>query len=259
MKCKICGNNNEKIFTAVVLNKYNVSYYYCSNCGFLQTEEPYWFSEAYKSPINIYDTGYLQRNINLSKIVSFVLYFLFDKSGKFVDFGGGYGIFVRLMRDIGFDFYLYEPYTENLFARGFECKNDMEVEALTAFEVFEHLPNPKDELEKMLSISKNIIFTTELLPNPIPRPNEWWYYGLEHGQHVSFYSEETLQYIAKQYELYYVHSECLHLFTEKRDISKFKLRVISKLGKYLNFWVKNHMRSKTFEDMNFLKVNKSKL
>ncbi len=48
----------------------------------------------------------------------------------------------------------------------------------------------------MLKISRNILFTTTLLPSPMPQPGTWWYYGLEHGQHISFYSLETLQSIA---------------------------------------------------------------
>ncbi len=38
----------------------------------------------------------------------------------FLDYAGGYGVFTRLMRDIGFDFYWHDPYTQNLFANGFE-------------------------------------------------------------------------------------------------------------------------------------------
>lgn len=52
MTCKICGKENKFIFKAKILKKYDVSYFHCENCGFLQTEEPHWLSEAYKSPIN---------------------------------------------------------------------------------------------------------------------------------------------------------------------------------------------------------------
>ena len=71
MKCKICTQTTKQIFTAKILNKYDIKYYHCEYCGFLQTEEPYWLDEAYKDPITLTDTGYLQRNILLSKKLQF--------------------------------------------------------------------------------------------------------------------------------------------------------------------------------------------
>ena len=111
----------------------------------------------------------------------------------FLDYAGGYGVFTRLMRDIGFDFYWHDPYTQNLFANGFEddLKSNSKFELLTAFEVFEHLVNPKEELEKMLRFSDTIVFSTELMPQEIPDPEEWWYYGFNHGQHISFYTRKN--------------------------------------------------------------------
>ena len=70
--------------------------------------------------MNIEDTGIIKRNILLAKRTSAILFFLFNKKESFLDYGGGYGLFVRLMRDGGFNFYWNDPFTENLFARGFE-------------------------------------------------------------------------------------------------------------------------------------------
>jgi hypothetical protein len=193
MKCNICSQENNEIFKSTILKNYNISYFYCSNCGFMQTEEPYWLNEAYKDSINISDTGYVARNISLSKKITVLLSLFFDKKTKFLDYAGGYGLFVRLMRDIGFDFYWNDKYTQNIFARGFEGSLSDNYEAITTFESFEHFVEPIKEIENMLSISKNIIFTTELLPDPIPYPDEWWYYGLDHGQHISFYGKDTLK------------------------------------------------------------------
>ena len=50
-KCKICDSNSHYFATAKVLQKYNVDYFQCSNCGFVQTEEPYWLDEAYSEAI----------------------------------------------------------------------------------------------------------------------------------------------------------------------------------------------------------------
>ncbi|RPI02481.1 MAG: glycosyl transferase group 1, partial [Ignavibacteriae bacterium] len=120
MNCKICGRTSSKIFRRIILNKYDVDYFQCSSCEFIQTEEPYWLEEAYRHSITTEDTGIVKRNILLAKRTSAVLFFWFHSYGQFLDYGGGYGLFVRLMRDAGFNFFWNDPFTENLFARGFE-------------------------------------------------------------------------------------------------------------------------------------------
>jgi len=255
MKCKICSNETYNIFSTKILNKYNIKYYYCDYCGFLQTEEPYWLKEAYNNSISITDTGIISRNITSSKITAVVLYFLFKKFNNFLDFGGGYGIFTRLMRDIGFDFYWYDPHSINLLARGFETKSkNYKYELVTAFEVFEHFAEPIKEIERMLQFSNNILFSAELLPSTLPKPGEWWYYALESGQHISFYSYRTLKYIAQKYNMNLCsNSRNYHLFTKNRKIYNKLFNLLLKFQRFgLFFYIKKKMKSLTVDDMNFL-------
>ncbi|MGJ0342972.1 class I SAM-dependent methyltransferase [Aliarcobacter cryaerophilus] len=255
MTCKICNQETKQIFKAKILNKHEIYYFYCEHCGFLQTEEPYWLDEAYGESINVSDTGYMQRNINISQKLTILLALFFDKKAKFLDYAGGYGVFVRMMRDIGFDFYWDDKYTTNLFARGFEYNNLDKYEAVTTFESFEHFVNPMVEIENLLKVSKNIIFSTELLPNLIPKPEDWWYYGLDHGQHISFYSIRTLEFIAKKYNLNYINLSGLHMLSEKK-ISNLQLKIL-KLSKFgLHKLLKKQLKSKTWED--YLKMSEKK-
>lgn len=249
MYCNICKEKTKRIFKALILDQYDVSYYYCPNCEFLHTEEPYWMEDAYKNPINTSDTGMLSRNINLSRKTAVLLYFIFDKGIKCVDYAGGYGIFTRLMRDIGFDFYWYDLYTQNLFAKGYDYTKDIEdVGFITSFESFEHLVDPIRGLEEMLKISTNIFFSTELLPQPIPAPKDWWYYGLSHGQHISFYSYRTLKQIAEKFGLNLCSNKRnLHMLTQKKINNKlFKFLLQSSFG---TFWlVRRNMEGKASVD-----------
>lgn len=226
MHCKICHTLIIKKFSATLLKKYEVSYYQCPKCQFLQTEEPYWLEEAYSQSINTSDTGYMARNLFFSKKLTVLLFQLFKNRGKFLDYAGGYGVFVRLMRDNGFDFYWQDKYTQNLFAQGFEWRGQQPINAVTTFESFEHFVEPLVELENLLSISKTIIFSTELYPSSRPKPEDWWYFGLEHGQHISFYSLATFEYLAKTYQLNYHHDGSLHILTDKK-LSTFQLKSMS--------------------------------
>jgi hypothetical protein len=223
-------------------------------CGFVHTGNPVWLEEAYKEPINLVDTGLLSRNIAFANIVTPLLFFSYDPHAPYLDYAGGYGIFTRLMRDTGFDFYWFDPFTKNLLAKGFEYDGAIKnVEAVTSFETFEHFQDPLTEIEKMLAISKTIFFSTELLPAPIPHPGEWWYYGFEHGQHVSFYSARTLSFIAEKYRLRYYSFGPIHLFTQK-DLPYRLLRLLLRYNNYgVSRYVKKKLKSKTMEDFSFLK------
>ena len=168
----------------------------------------------------------LGRNLQMTDVTKRLLLMCFPVTGKFIDYGGGYGIFVRLMRDQGFDFYRHDPLCENLFADGFEARADQEYDLLTAWEVFEHLVDPLAEIEKMLNYSDNIFFSTILLPPSLKPLGQWWYYGLEHGQHVSFYTRETLRFISKKHNLKLHHSSnSVHLLGRKQ-IHPIKIRIV---------------------------------
>jgi hypothetical protein len=255
LKCKICGSLSHNFGRSRVLNKYNVDYYQCSQCGFVFTEEPYWLEEAYDSAINESDIGLISRNLSLSKLTKAMILFLFNQQSKFLDYGGGYGVFVRLMRDMGFDFYRYDQYCENLFAKSFDVdiqNNSERFEILTAYELFEHLVNPLDEIDKMLKLSNSIIFSTELLPLDNPRPNEWWYYGLDHGQHTSIYTFSSLKYIADKFDInVYTNGRSIHLLTRNKiNPLLFKLLSRGKVSGLINVLCKREgLRQQDYQDV----------
>lgn len=231
MICNVCSSPSSQLARALVLRKYEVEYYICDSCNFIQTEPPYWLAEAYSESISKNDIGLLGRNISLTDRTAAVICFFFNPNSRFLDYGGGNGMFVRLMRDKGYDFYWRDKYTSNMFATGFEAKSEGEFELTTCFEVFEHLPKPIEEIEQMLSFSKNILFTTSLVPNDIPLPDQWWYYSLETGQHISLYSKKSLFAIARRFNLnLYSDGISLHLLTPKKlatEVSK-----ILRAGRY---------------------------
>ncbi len=218
MNCKICDSKTNQIFKAKVLLKYDVAYYQCNQCEFIQTENPYWLNEAYQNAISNLDLGLIYRNLNNEKIVSKFINKTLNPSSKFIDYGGGYGMFVRIMRDKGFDYYRQDYYCENLFAKFFDVTDlpeNTKFELLSAFEVFEHIENPKLEIEKMLKFSDTIIFSTEIQPHSNPNTNNWWYFIPETGQHISLYSKKSLEVLAKSMGLNYYGTTTIHVFSKK--------------------------------------------
>ena len=250
MKCKICNNTSEMIDKGKILNKYNINYYQCTSCGFVQTEEPYWLDESYSEAISLSDTGIMARNLIFSNLATIIISMLLDKNGEFLDYGGGYGILTRLMRDNGYNFFWYDKYTKNLLAKGFEGElSNKRYDAVTSFENFEHFEDPLSDIEKIFSISDFVLFSTDLVTVPAPTTEKWWYYCLEHGQHVSLYSRQSLEYVASKYKYNFLSNGLnTHIFS-KQPINKnifFLTKMITKLG-LKKFFVKE---SKINSDMN---------
>lgn len=222
--CNICGSSTSKVFDAMVLEKYKTDYFQCENCGFIQTDKPHWLKEAYVSAITSIDVGLIYRNLDFSNIVPPVLDLFSSEEDAYIDYGGGYGMFVRILRDKGYDFYLHDMYAENLFAKHFELKDyngKSKFAALTAFEVFEHLEDPIEELDKMFKLSDTIIFSTDLQPETtFKRPDDWWYFVPETGQHISFYTTRSLEFLSQKFNCkLYSNKYNLHMFT-KQHLSK---------------------------------------
>lgn len=250
MKCKVCSSTTEFFAGARILGRHEVSYHRCAGCGFVRTEEPFWLEDAYADAITGSDVGLVRRNLRLAKTAAAVISTFFDSKGRFLDYGGGYGLLVRLLRDAGLDFHHLDRHCENIFARGFEARPEEGggYELLTAFELFEHLPDPAAELGSMLNLSRNILFTTTLLPDPPPPPDAWWYYGLEHGQHVSFYTLKSLQRLAERFSLHlYSDGATRHLLTERR-IPPLLFRAVSRYRVALLLEMLNRRRPLTDDD-----------
>ena len=67
--CRLCGATAAKTHSATILGKYVIAYFLCPTCDLLQTEPPYWLTEAYQDSISTLDTGLLHRNLTVSKRV----------------------------------------------------------------------------------------------------------------------------------------------------------------------------------------------
>ena len=245
--CRACGSSIARSSFQGRLRGLEINFYECTQCAYVQTQQPTWLDEAYAEPINASDTGILTRQQSNLKLVVATLALLGSRQGRVVDCAGGYGILVRMLRDVGVDAYWSDPYATNLLAKGFEFKGGT-AELVTAFEAFEHFINPSQELERLCAIAPNILLTTTLIPSPTPSADDWWYYGLEHGQHIGFFRVSTLKYLAKRHGLSLLtdgHSN--HLLSSKR-FSKSRWALLRRIAKLNLGLLTQGLRSKTLAD-----------
>lgn len=255
MRCIICHDDySEQIFCHTVLEKYEVAYYKCKCCGAVFTEQPFWLEEAYgeESGIADIDTGIMLRNIGYSKILNAVLSDFFPNIERALDYGGGHGIFTRLMRDLGWNYFWEDKYCNNIFARMFEWSGQ-KVEFLSAFEVCEHLVDPIETFKNWFSIAENVLISTQVVSAYEKEGMNWWYFSFESGQHIVFYDINTLEYIAKLF-----HKNCiqvnnnLFLFSSKFISSKKMKRCISQRN-INKAYLQSSKNSKVISDMQYIK------
>ena len=251
--CPICSSISRESFAATVLQKYEAAFYCCPTCGFLWVQEPHWQEEAYSSAIASTDTGLVSRNIAIAAKLAAMLYFLMDErgSGRYVDVAGGYGMLTRLMRDYGFDFYWADKYCQNLMARGFEYIPEMgKCTAVTAIEVLEHVEDPVGFVDDALKYGQadTLIFTTELYEGNPPLPDQWWYYSMETGQHVSFFQRRTLDTLAGRLGLHLTTNGWLHIVSRKKFNEQLFKICSGRLSNLTTRWVRKQLAGKMIRD-----------
>jgi len=212
--CRVCGGDSTFAFAQKVIGR-DVSYFDCGHCGYVQTETPYWLEEAYADPIDELDTGIMWRNQQNALRVVCTLASVCRIRGRVLDHAGGYGILVRLLRDAGVEAHWDDKYCNNLLSRGFEA-DDKDYDLVTAFEVFEHLAHPVQELETMLARAPLALISTDLITTKETPAPDWWYYGAEHGQHIGFCRLRTLGHIAHRLGCHFrSDGRTVHLFSRK--------------------------------------------
>jgi hypothetical protein len=177
--------------------KYDVGYFRCVKCGSLQTEEPYWLAEAYSADVPEEDAAYLSRNLEVARHAKLMLHlFGVPKSATVVDFGGGLGIVARLLAESGWTTFVHDKFTASPFP-GIKWTEGRKADFLLASEVFEHLPNPAQDLEEVFGLQPRFLYarTTRYRHEG----SDWFYLAPETGQHVFFFTDEAMRMLASRY------------------------------------------------------------
>lgn len=254
----LSGHESEYIFESIVLGKYKARYAYDRETGFIFVVDPHWIEEAYSSAIAITDTGLLARNISNVECVSRIIRSSQNSFTRGVDLGGGYGLFVRGMRDAGFEFFWSDKYSQNLVARGFEAIPGQYSTAV-AFEVLEHLQDPISFLKENLKrFQFDTCFFSATCFSESKIPDEhWWYWAFETGQHVSFFSERALEWIASKIgmRLWRIDSEiyALSRFSWTPPTDMLAIKIVKWLKAKFPFRTCYRRHSLTFDDHNYLR------
>jgi SAM-dependent methyltransferase len=198
---KACGEA-----TGTFLPRTGIPIYYalCANCGFCFAPEIHgWSLEEFSQ--RIYNDEYVsvdpdyvevRPRANAKELVS--LFGHASRSIRHLDYGGGDGTLARLLREAGWNSTSYDPYVN----RDQAPEQLGQFDLVTAFEVFEHVPDPRAlmaHLRALLAPGGLVLFST-LLSDGQVQPNQrlnWWYAAPRNG-HISLFSQKSLVALATE-------------------------------------------------------------
>lgn len=198
MTCPNCGAaSTRKIRNiSVTTQQVRADLTHCNSCDYLYLANPSWLDIAYQDEF-YGDTGYVERNIDLAR-KSLILF----RSWKAIshqkslpiacDLGAGLGMYARMMRDNGYQFYGSDEYAGMPLIKPFTSPDSTDHSIKTAFEVVEHLPSLPCFLEQNIDGVDLFLFSTQLRRTGEIPNDDWWYYAFANGQHISFHSPRSL-------------------------------------------------------------------
>jgi SAM-dependent methyltransferase len=120
------------------------------------------------------------------------------KQIRHLDYGGGTGLLSATLRDAGWNSNSYDPFTNKDVKP--ECMGQFNL--ITAYEVFEHVPDPKALINSMSALLEPdgvVLFSTILSDGHIKLNQRinWWYAAPRNG-HISLFSKKSLTILVKR-------------------------------------------------------------
>jgi Methyltransferase domain len=212
--CRLCGGETTNIFSETVLGKHRVAYFRCAACASIQPEPPYWLDEAYGSALARVDADAARRSVDNRVRVAIYRKLFAHKAGRMLDFGGGFGLLCRLLRDWRIDCVFIDRYAGAGFAEPFRVETIAPgtYDLITGFEILEHLPDPAAALAPVFAAgADHLLFSTELVP--ADTGPDWYYFAFDQGQHVFFYSAAAMTKLAERHGYRYRNFGNLHAFS----------------------------------------------
>lgn len=197
--CRLCQGRAWPLFSLTVLGRLDVQLYRCERCQSVETERPYWLDISYDRELLSFGNDISVRAKSMEAWVVYValLFGLRPASTRILDYGAGPGLFVRVLRDLGFLAFAYDPHAESMFASSFLAQVAEKFDMLVAVETWEHFIDPAAELEQLFAPRHDLV-VVRTQPYRDEGPG-WYYFYPDAGQHVFFYSHKARALIAERF------------------------------------------------------------
>ena len=175
-----------------------IYYVRCAACGFCFAPECYALSpeeftaHIYNDEYIAVDPEYLEIRPRKNAAALLSMFPELPRSVRHLDYGGGNGLLAQVLRESHWNSVSYDPLLDK--DTGIESLGKYEL--ITAFEVFEHVPDVHElmsDLRLLLSPGGLILFSTLLSDGNILTNQRltWWYASPRNG-HISLFSRKSL-------------------------------------------------------------------
>ncbi len=174
-----------------------IEYVKCTQCGFQFAPSMYaWPAETYRERVYndrywIVDPEFAEIRPSTNALGVSTMQFK-----RHLDYGGGNGRLSQLVSAAGRDSTSWDPF-HNPCPLADLGKFDL----ITAFEVFEHAPDPQQlmsDLRALIAPGGRVLFTT-LVSDDQPCLREWWYAQPRWG-HVSLHTKKSLYLLGNKWD-----------------------------------------------------------
>lgn len=184
-----------------------VDYSLCPNCGFcfaaaiaawpLETFSEKIYNDAYVQV----DPDYVDARPRTNAANMAGLLGERARGIRHLDYGGGSGLMAQLLRETGWQSTSYDPFVN----RDTAIESLGQFDLITAFEVFEHVPDVQQlirTLRSLLAPGGVVMFSTLLSDGNVRLGQKltWWYASPRNG-HISLFSRNSLGFLAREHGL----------------------------------------------------------
>lgn len=182
-----------------------VDYSLCPNCGFCFAPEiSAWpleqFSDRiYNDQYVLVDPDYVEARPRTNATSLAAMFGDRINGIKHLDYGGGGGLLSKLLGEAGWQSSSYDPFVN----RDTAIESLGPFDLITAFEVFEHVPDVQQlmaTLKSLLAPGGLVMFSTLTSDGEIRlgRKLTWWYASPRNG-HISLFSRGSLGFLAREH------------------------------------------------------------
>jgi SAM-dependent methyltransferase len=208
----------EQHTTFLKLSGVPIYYFLCEGCGFCFAPEiSAWGIEAfeekiYNSEYKDVDPSYLMKRPHARYEDLISMFGKVKDKIRHLDYGGGEGFLVKLLQGSGWNSTSYDPFVN----KDVKVKDLGTFDLITAFEVFEHVPDVNalmSDLGSLLAPNGIVFFSTMLSDGEILKNGRlnWWYASPRNG-HISLFSKKSLSLLSKNYGFSYGNASNLFHF-----------------------------------------------